>query len=262
MLRLSFLAATLILISVPVIGQTAADELAAGRDAYRSGDYDAAAQHLQKVIALSPELTVAHLYLGICYAQQYIPGTDTPEDVAIGEHGVNEFKLVVSSNAPSDQKVAALRGMSSLLFDMKRFEPAKEAYSQLIDLVPDEATSYYQIAVIDWTQSYTPRMELRASMDLQPTDEITTPSTCSLLRSMNEKKVEDGIGKLHKALELRPEYDDAMAYMNLLYREKAEYECDDPEQRQADLKAADQWVDLAIQVKKAKAEKVAQPTPQ
>ena len=33
---------------------------------------------------------------------------------------------------------------------------------------------------------------------------------------------------LEKALELRPDYDDAMAYMNLMYRERADLQCDDP----------------------------------
>ena len=33
--------------------------------------------------------------------------------------------------------------------------------------------------------------------------------------------IEDGIAELEKALQLRPDYDDAMAYLNLLYRERA-----------------------------------------
>ncbi len=67
--------------------------------------------------------------------------------------------------------------------------------------------------------------------------------------------MEDGIQKLQKALQLRPDYDDAMAYLNLLYRQRAEYECDDPEARKADLKTADDWVDKTMATKKAKAEK-------
>jgi hypothetical protein len=46
-----------------------------------------------------------------------------------------------------------------------------------------------------------------------------------------------------------------MAYMNLMYRERADLQCDDPAARAADLKTADDWVDLTLAVKKAKAEK-------
>ena len=60
---------------------------------------------------------------------------------------------------------------------------------------------------------------------------------------------------LQKALELRPDYDDAMAYLNLMYREKGDLECDDPAARAADLKTADEWVDKTMATKKIKAEK-------
>ena len=63
------------------------------------------------------------------------------------------------------------------------------------------------------------------------------------------------VDNLNKALQLRPDYDDAMAYMNLMYREKADIECDDPGARSADLKTADEWVDKTMATKKAKAEK-------
>ena len=42
-----------------------------------------------------------------------------------------------------------------------------------------------------------------------------------MLREKNAPVIQDGIASLHKALHLRPDYDDAMAYLNLLYREKA-----------------------------------------
>ena len=69
------------------------------------------------------------------------------------------------------------------------------------------------------------------------------------------RQVEDGITNLQKAMQLRPDYDDAMAYLNLLYRQRAEYECDNADARKADLKTADDWVDKTMATKKAKAEK-------
>ena len=60
---------------------------------------------------------------------------------------------------------------------------------------------------------------------------------------------------LDKAIQLRPGYDDAMAYMNLMYRERADLECDDLASRAQDLKTADEWVDKTLAAKKVKAEK-------
>ena len=78
---------------------------------------------------------------------------------------------------------------------------------------------------------------------------------CIRDRTQSQHYVDDGIQSLEKALQLQPDDDDAMAYMNLLYRERAEYECDQPDARKADLKTADEWVDKAMAAKKAKAEK-------
>ena len=68
--------------------------------------------------------------------------------------------------------------------------------------------------------------------------------------------IQDGIEQLTKAIELRPDYDDAMAYMNLMYRERADVECNDLAAREQDLKAADNWVDKTIADKKTKDKKV------
>jgi hypothetical protein len=67
--------------------------------------------------------------------------------------------------------------------------------------------------------------------------------------------VQEGIDMINKSLQLRTDYDDAMAYMNLLYREKADIDCTDPDAQKQDLKTADDWVDKTLATKKAKAEK-------
>jgi hypothetical protein len=44
-----------------------------------------------------------------------------------------------------------------------------------------------------------------------------------------------------------------MAYMNLMYRERADIQCGDPKAYTADIKSADSWVDMTISVKERKA---------
>ncbi len=102
----------------------------------------------------------------------------------------------------------------------------------------------------------------RAERDL-PSIPVTTWDSRKLeqkalrdeLRVQNQTTIEEGIDNLNNAIQLRPGYDDAMAYMNLLYRERADLECDNPAARKNDLALADHWVDLTLAVKKAKAEK-------
>jgi hypothetical protein len=77
------------------------------------------------------------------------------------------------------------------------------------------------------------------------------------MKAKNSSAIQEGIDTLTKAIQLRDDYDDAMAYLNLMYRERADIECDDEAARAADLKTADQWVDKAMQAKQARAAKAA-----
>jgi hypothetical protein len=102
-------------------------------------------------------------------------------------------------------------------------------------------------------------MEERAKLGLRPDEPLKDKKLCAKLREAGSGVIQDGLDSLNKAIQLREDYDDAMAYVNLLYREKADRECDLPDQRAADLKTADEWVDKTMAAKKAKAEKQAGP---
>ncbi len=105
-------------------------------------------------------------------------------------------------------------------------------------------------------QSYQETAEVKSKEGIKVDDDITKDKKlCPDLKAKTEPIVLDGIDNLNKALQLRPDYDDAMAYMNLLYRRKGDLQCGDEGARQADLKTADEWVDKTLAVKKAKADK-------
>jgi len=69
--------------------------------------------------------------------------------------------------------------------------------------------------------------------------------------------VDEGISNLQKSIQLKPDYDDAMAYLNLLYRRKADM-VESAEERAALLKQADDLVDKVKEIKQKRAE---QPQP-
>jgi len=50
---------------------------------------------------------------------------------------------------------------------------------------------------------------------------------CEKLKAANADLVNEGLQYLHKAVELNPTYDDAMQYLQLTYRRKADLECGD-----------------------------------
>jgi len=54
--------------------------------------------------------------------------------------------------------------------------------------------------------------------------------------------VEEGIEDAEYRHALRPDYDDAMAYMNLLYQQRSEIHCGHPVASDADIKSGGDWL--------------------
>ena len=58
----------------------ARDHLNKGVQAYKNSKFEQAIDHFQQAVALDPTLINARLYLATAFAQQYIPGADTPDN--------------------------------------------------------------------------------------------------------------------------------------------------------------------------------------
>lgn len=236
----------------------ARDQLNKGVQAYKSARYETAIEHFKNAVELDPKLVNARLYLATAYANQVIPNVDTPENVQMAQLAIDEFQKVLEQNPSTEAKVNSMKGIASLYFNTKKFDQALEWHKKVLEVDPQDPETYYSIGVIDWTKAYAPRMEERAKLGLKPTEPLKDKKTCELLRSKNQGPVQEGIDSLQKALQYRPDYDDAMAYLNLMYRERADIQCDDPAQQQADLQTADEWVKKTMDTKRMKAEKAAQ----
>ena len=230
----------------------ARDQLNKGVNAYKNAKYEEAINHFQQAVSLDPSLLNARLYLATAFAQQYIPGADAPDNNKMAEQAIDQYKEVLQRDP---KNVNSVKGIAYLYLQMKKFNDAKEFYRKATELDPNDPEPYYSVAVIDWTQTYQPRMEERAKLGLKPDEPLKDKKVCAALKEKNAANIQEGIDNLNKALQLRPDYDDAMAYMNLMYRERADLQCDNPAARAADLKTADEWVDKTLAVKKAKAEK-------
>ena len=258
---LTLAAATLALLSTVGCGKLRArDQLNKGVTAYKNAKYEEAIDHFQQAVALDPTLINAKMYLATAFAQQYIPGADTPENNKMAEQAIEQYQRVLDMKPARDQRVNSAKGIAYFYLNMKKFDDAKKYYRMAADVDPNDPEPYYSVGVIDWTACYQPRMEERAKLGLKP-DENLNPKNkdqkkvCAELKIKNMPSIQEGIDSLNKAIQLRPDYDDAMAYLNLMYREKADVECDDLNARQDDLKTADTWVDKTLSTKKAKAEK-------
>jgi len=241
----------------------ARDQLNKGVKAYKDNHYEQAIDHFQSAVQLDPSLINARMYLATAYVSQYIPGVDSPDNLRTADEAIKEYQRVIDMNPSREQKVNSAKGIAYLYLNQKKWDDAKKYYRMASDLDPNDPEPYYSVGVIDWTACYQPRMEKRAGLGMKPDEHLSAKNkdqkkVCQELKTQNGAAIQEGIDSLNKAIQLRPDYDDAMAYMNLMYRERADVECDDEAARTEDLKTADHWVDETLRVKKAKAEKAAQ----
>jgi tetratricopeptide (TPR) repeat protein len=234
----------------------ARDQLNKGVASYKNAKYEQAITHFKNAVQLDPDLKNAKIYLATAYLAQYIPGVDSPENLQNANAAIDEYKSVLDQDP---KNVNSIKGIAYLYLQMKKFEDAKAYYRKAIDLDANDPEAYYSVGVIDWTEAYQPRMEERSKLGLRPDEPLKDKKVCAQLREKSSAVIQEGIDNLNQALQKREDYDDAMAYLNLLYREKADRECDEPEARAADLKIADEWVDKTMAAKKAKAAKQAGP---
>lgn len=249
-----------LILSASALSQISEDELRLGVAAYKNSRYEEAIVHFRKAIQLDSRNLRARMYLGTALMNQYIPGVDSPDNLACAQEAITQYQLVFDSG-DSEQKANSAKGIAYLYLNMKQFDEAKDYYQKVIAIQPGDPEPYYSVGVIDWSASYGARMEVRGKLELTPDEHLNSripmqKRACDDLSAKYMTTIEEGMYHLEKALQLRPDYDDAMAYLNLLYRERADLECDDSDARMRDLKQADEWVDRTLVVKKQKAEKV------
>ena len=156
-------------------------------------------------------------------------------------------RALVNDKAPFE---ADPKNFAMFLMAMRRFDEARLYNLRAAAANPNDTDVLYVQGVLDWLVTYQLRMDVRSRLGLTPLQPLAG-SACIEVRAANRDKVEEGIVDLSKAIKLRPDFDDAMAYLNMLYRERADYQCDDAAARAADLKSADEWVDKTMATKKA-----------
>jgi tetratricopeptide (TPR) repeat protein len=245
----------------------ARDLLNKGVAAFKNAQFDAAVEDFKEAKELDPDLINARLYLATAYASQYIPGAPSDENMRHGQEAIAEYKSVLEKDP---NNLSAIDGLASIEyqmagqpFDAKKFEESKAYHQKHIALKPNDPQPYYSIGVIDWALAYRGNTELRADYNknnIKKQVKDTEPMPPAVRKDYTDKfqaLVDDGIANLKKAIELKPDYDDAMTYLNLLYRRKADM-VESTAERDQYTKQADDLLDKVKEIKQKRSE---QPSP-
>jgi len=234
-----------------------------GVQSFKNGQYEEAARDFRRAKQLDPKLLNARLYLATTYASQYIPGAPSEENIRMGRATTEEFRGVLSLDP---QNISSIDGLGSLVFQMagSPFDPdlfreSKSYHQKHIYLRPDDPEPYYWVGVIDWTPAFRANSLLRTKFNLsvrgrQLSDDAPLPPDLrEEYARENGPTIDEGIDALKRAISIKPDYDDAMAYLNLAYRRKADIVASESERDEL-IKMAEDLVDKVKEIKEKRAE--------
>lgn len=240
-------------------------EIKKGNEFLKAAQYQSALAAYDEALRLDPGETKLHKHIGISYMGMYQPGSKHPKDLEFAQKAIDNLKQY-SAAYPEDTKsleylvsmylnteryddaiafyqnellkrnpkdVKAMQSLARLYFKKGDFDNGVLWLKKQLEIEGNNPEVYYLIGVQAWDRSYN-------FPDLDP--------------ALRAKAVEDGLQALNKAIELKPNYFEAVSYINLLYREKAKMETD-PVKKQEYTDTANKYLQQALEMRKAAQDK-------
>jgi tetratricopeptide (TPR) repeat protein len=233
----------------------ARDQLNKGVDAYKSAHYEEAIDHFERATQLDPALPMAKSYLATALAQNVVPGLDTPDNLKTAQQSIDIFQQVLDKD-PND--VNSMKQIAGIYFNIKKFDEAKTWQKKVLAIDPKDPEAAYTIGAIDWTLAHQNVLKAFAPDNITDDGEGNVKAPKKVLEEIKEENgplVDEALQYLNQAVANRDNYEEAMTYMNLVYRRKADVDYADPSAVQADVAAAKDWTSKAMGSRKINEEK-------
>jgi Tetratricopeptide repeat len=229
----------------------ARDQLNKGVDAYKGARYEEAIGHFQRATQLDPTLPMAKSYLATALAQNIVPGLNTPDNLNTAQQAISIFQEVLDKD-PND--VNSLKQIAGIYYNLNKFEDAKTWQKKVLAVDPKDPEAAYTIGSIDWRLAHENVLAAFTPAGLTDDGEGNAKvpkKVMDPLKALNAPLVAEGLDYLNQAVANRANYDDAMAYLNLIYRRKADLDFGDESARKADVASAEDWRQKAMGTRKA-----------
>ncbi len=231
---------------------------------YKAEKYEEAVTHYKRVIEADSTHIEAWLNMGYAYRALFHPGSTHEKDVEYARAGIDAFRKVIEldprnekaqqyfldfctvaerydeaigyfeselKTSPNDAQL--IRQIASLYGKKGDADNALKYFKRWTEVEPSDPVAWYTIGVACWERSY--RHKTMISVEER------------------EAVITQGIAALDKALKIKPDYFDALSYMNLIYREKADLEANRGKNAVAgaDFETAQTYMKKALEVRNA-----------
>lgn len=243
-----------VLLILPAMGcgkiQARAD-LKKGNSYYQQEQYSKALDNYKKGLELDPDATFAWRSVGLSALALYRPGDESPKNLEYASTAIDAFEKYLA-DYPDDEKIPEY--LMSTYVNAKKFDEAIAFIDRRIQEKPEQTANLQRAKVTILTQSGRldkafelanqlqgqERAQVLYSIGVSAWDKVFhDPGTLDY--ESRGRLVDMGMDAIKKALDIRPDYADAMVYYGLLYRQKAALETD-PAKRVEDVQIAEEWL--------------------
>jgi tetratricopeptide (TPR) repeat protein len=241
-------------------------DLKAGNKSYIRGDFKDALRNYDEALRHAPRHALAALYRAYCNVNLFRMSVDPDERRQFADQAVQSFLKFLevrdkNPKAPTRERieqfiltlyldadesdkalafleerlrrnpndVSALQMLSNIKSDLGDVPGALELFRRRIQMAPENPDAHHALAVFAWSVAFNSRLS----------DSLATNTL-----------IDEGLQNAQEAIQLKPDYFEAITYANLLYREKAK-RTQDPLLRQQYENRADSLRDRAAALRPA-----------
>ncbi len=236
-------------------------EIKQANEAYQKEEWATALQHYVRARSIDPSFPELGRMIGYSQIGLYVPEDKTPGNEAHADAAISELSAYLK-NRPDDR--IARDALINMYLNANRTSQAIDYFRNYLTDHPADLEAVKSIATLyakqgDFNESLNWYEKITLLDAKNPESFYIFGVVCYEKVSKNppadpnEKRaiIERGKGALQHAIDMKPDYFEAMAYLNLLWRQQALTETD-PLKAQADVAQADAIRNRAVEIIKQK----------
>jgi tetratricopeptide (TPR) repeat protein len=194
---------------------------------------------------------MAKTYLATALAQNVVPQMTTPENLKNANQAIDLFKEVLEKH-PNDAD--SMKHIAAIYYEIKDLDAAEQWQKKVLAVDPKDPDAAYWIGMIDWTKAHQNKLNALQAAGLNDDGKGNVKAPKKVMEPLakeNKPLVDEGLTYLTLAVKIRPNYDQAMQMLNLIYRNKADVDYGNASAVNQDLAMAQDWTTKAMGTRKA-----------
>lgn len=245
-------------------------ELKRGNSFYQQEQYSKAMESYKRGLHLDPDASFAWRSLGLSALALYRPGEAEKRNQEYADTAIDAFQKFLAEN-PDDTKIEDY--LMATYVNAGKYDEALQYIEQRNQKKPEDAPKFTQAKFNILAKAGRLDDALQQANQLAPADKPAALYSIgtsawqkvyqdkgTLNAEAKSKLIDMGLSVEKQAMDLKPDYSDAMFYYGLLFREKSKLETDGAK-RLEDEKAANEWATKGNDLRKKQAAQAAQKPP-